>query len=102
MTTVWRTALAAALATVLVAGSARGQEAGLGLIGTHCKAEIAAFCADVAHRRGAVPECLEGHYTELSQKCQWAITNKGPGWGMGGTNGMGGMSGMDGMTGTAQ
>lgn len=75
-------AFAAVIASVPV-GGAIAQGAGQGLVGTYCKPEIAKFCPNVPHQRGAVPLCLERHAAQLSQDCKWALANKGPGWGRG-------------------
>ncbi len=78
MKTPWRITFGAALAAMMLAGSAYAQGTGQGLVGSNCKAEIAAFCVSVPHQRGAVPKCLEQYDTELSQNCQWALAKKGP------------------------
>lgn len=57
--------------------------AGQGPVGTWCQAEIAKYCADVAHGVGAVPACLAKYKAELSPVCQRALANKGPGGGLG-------------------
>jgi len=92
MKTLMKVALGATLAAMALSAPAFAQGTGDGLVGTHCKAEIAKYCADIPHGQGAVPKCLTEHKAELSQQCQWALENKGPGWGQG--QGMGGMGGM--------
>ena len=94
-----RLALGAAVATAVLPGPVLAQGTGQGLVGTYCKAEIAKFCPNVPHQRGAVPACLEQHQAELSDDCRQALASKGPGWGQG--RGMGGM-GMGGMGSMAQ
>lgn len=59
------------------------QGMGKGLVGSYCQAEIAKYCANVAHGTGAVPACLATHKKSLSPQCQQALANKGPGGGLG-------------------
>ncbi|MBB4305503.1 hypothetical protein GGD81_004583 [Rhodobium orientis] len=87
MNTLTKILLGSTLALAVSAGPAlaqgAGQGAGGGLVGTHCKREIATYCGHLKHGRTEIPKCLESHFKNLSQDCKWALANKGPGWGGG-------------------
>lgn len=71
-------AAAVSLAASAVQAQAPGRGPGQGLVITHCKDEIAKYCADVPHGAGAVPACLEKHKANLSDACKTALDSRGP------------------------
>jgi hypothetical protein len=64
-------------------GMGMGMGGGGAMVKTNCKSEIAKYCADIPHKAGAVPACLNQHKDELSNACKGALARKGPGGGRG-------------------
>lgn len=48
-----------------------------GLVASNCSKEINKFCPNVSHGHGRVPDCLESHWKNLSNKCKEALDMRG-------------------------
>lgn len=83
MSTILKTLMVGTMFGIFVSSGVMAQGTGRGLVGTYCKAEIAKYCANVPHTAGAVPACLYQNKAKLSLPCLKALSNQGPGRGMG-------------------
>jgi hypothetical protein len=64
-----------ALSSIAVPAFAQGD--GTGMVGQACQADIQQFCAGLAHGGGAVRDCLDDNYDQVSEACRQALDATG-------------------------
>lgn len=70
-------AVAVVFVSSLFAVPAFAQGDGTGMVGQACQTDIQQFCAGLEHGQGAVRDCLEDNYDQVSQACRQALDTMG-------------------------